>query len=547
MIDVNDEIKQSYDVNTTQIDKIILDNQEYRITNVEYYDDVYNDGNIFGTAIGKCLDFEIENIVDLEGKDVEYQTGIVVNGATKWICLGNFIIRDIDVNDTTNITKVSAMDYMLKSNILYESNMNYEDGTVTLLDVLQEACANSDIELATIDFPNSDFIVDSNQFTGSTLNRQVIQAVAQVSGRIAKIKNNKLHLIGSGSTATKVFSLNNYKEAEIKRATHPINLVSLGMKDVEGENIVLRDEESIAKNGENSLIINDNPFAYTQAKREKLITALFDAVKGFEYKAFSFKCQGLPYLETMDNVQFLDREGNVYDSYVFRFNYKSPNGLESTIEAPSITKAIVNYQNVPNALEIARRTEIIVNKQNQTITQIAEKTTQIESDVANNSTAINNNYQDIIQQLGDYAKEAEVVTIKESVQTIQDESALAIEIAKQVQTDGVTRIDTKTGFTFGEDGLNIEKTGAKVKSKLNEAGLEIKDATGASDKSLLFAGYDEESGETIVKSKNMTVEKYLVIGKYSRVEDFKDTNGNLGTRYVLDRRIIYGKYIWRIQ
>lgn len=407
MIDVSDEIKQAYDMSTTQVDKIILNDQEYRITNVEFYDDVYNEGNIFGTAIAKCLEFQIENIVDLEGKEVEYQTGIIVNGVTQWISLGNFIIQDIEPNDTTNIVKVFAMDYMLKSNTPYQSNLNYGDGTVTLLDVLQEACTNCELTLATMEFPNSDFIVDSNQFAEGTLNKQVFQAVAQISGTIAKIKNNELHLIGPGTEISKVFTLNNYEEAEIKRATHPMNLVSLGMADVEGENVVLRDEASITTNGENSLIINDNPFAYTQAKREQLITALFDAVRGFEYKAYSFKCQGLPYLETMDKVQFLDKEGNTYDSYVFRFNYKSPNGLESTIEAPSIIRATVAYQNVLDALEISKRTEILVNKQEQIIQSVVSQTddqNQKISEVTQTVNELNSKISDI----------ADITTSKES-------------------------------------------------------------------------------------------------------------------------------------
>lgn len=408
MIDVSNEIKQAYDLNTTQVDKIVLNNREHKITNVEYYDDVYNDGNIFGTAIGKCLEFEIENIVNLEGQEVEYQTGIIVNGVAQWISLGNFIIQDIVPNDTTNKTKVASTDYMLKTNTLYQSNLNYGDGTVTLLDVLQEVCTNSGITLATIEFTNSNFIVDSNQFTEGTLNRQVIQAVAQISGTIAKIKNNQLHLIGPDTTTSKVFTLNNYEEAEIKRATHPINLVSLGMAEVEGENVVLRDEASITTNGENSLTINDNPFAYTQAKRKQLITALFDAVKGFEYKAYSFKCQGLPYLETMDKVQFLDKEGNTYDSYVFRFNYKSPNGLESTIEAPSITKAIVAYQNVLNALEISKRTEILVNKQNQTIQSVVSQTDAQNQKIAEVTQTVN----ELNSKISDIA---DITTSKESI------------------------------------------------------------------------------------------------------------------------------------
>ena len=53
----------------------------------------------------------------------------------------------------------------------------------------------------------------------------------------------------------------------LKRNTHPINVVSIGMSQVEGENITLRDEESIAEDEENYLTINDNPFAYTQEKK----------------------------------------------------------------------------------------------------------------------------------------------------------------------------------------------------------------------------------------------------------------------------------------
>lgn len=414
MINVSDEIKQAYNDSTTQLDKIILNNNEYRITNVEYYDDTYEDGNIFGTAIARCLDFEIENNINLEKQEIEYQTGIKINGITQWISLGNFIIQDVEPNDTTNITKVSAMDYMLKTNTPYQTNLKYENGTVRILDVLLEVCNNTGLELATTDFANKDFIVDSNQFSEGTLNRQVIQAVAQISGTFAKIKNdNKLYLITpirktlyvkevdkmlvselnslpieKLSECNNKYSLDSYKELILKRNTHPINLVCLGMSDIEGENIVLRDENSIKKDGENSLIINNNPFAYKQKKREQLITALFETVKGFSYTSFEIKGQAKPYLETGDEVAVIDKKGNVSSSFLFRFNYKSPNGLESEMSAPSIIKATVEYQNVPDALEIAKRTEYMVDKQNQKIESLVsqvgdrtEKETSITQDI----------------------------------------------------------------------------------------------------------------------------------------------------------------------
>ena len=408
MINVTETIKDAYSKSTTQYDKIVLNNEEYAVNNVELDDDCYENGNIFGTAIAKALSFEIDRSVDLEGKEFKYYTGIKTTAGIEWINLGTYITQDVTPNDTTKINTVNAIDCMLKTNIEYNTELNYTGEQITLLQVAQEACSKAGLVLATTNFPNSNFIVDSNQFEQGTLIRQVISAIAQVSGTVAKVKNDdKLYFITPKTTGTvkKIFNLADYSEAEIKRATHPINLVSLGMSNVEGENVVMKDEESIEEDRENSLVINDNPFAYTQEKRQQLITAIFNAVKGFEYKAYTLKAQGLPYLESLDNVQIVDYEGNTYNSFLFRFYHKSPNGLETEMSAPSITDATVNYQNVASALEIAKRTEIIVNKQEQEITAVVEqigdrsdKSTTITQDIDSIQNKVNN-IQDLTREV----------------------------------------------------------------------------------------------------------------------------------------------------
>ena len=412
MINVTDTIKEAYSKSTRQYDKIVLDDVEYAINNVELDDDCYEEGNIFGTAIAKALSFEIDSSVDLEGKEFKYFTGIKTTAGIEWIDLGTYITQDVEINDTTRIATINAMDYMLKTNIEYTSDLQYSNNNITLGQVAQEACNKAGITLATIDFPNVDFIVDSNQFPQGTLIRQVISAIAQISGTVAKVRNDdKLYFITPKTTGPvrKVLNLSDYSEIEIKRATHPINLVSLGMSDVEGENVVMRDEQSILFDGENGLVINDNPFAYTEAKRQQLITAIFNAVKGFEYKAYEMTAQGLPYLETLDNIQMVDFEGNTYNSFLFRFYHKSPNGLETEISAPSITKATVAYQNVASAEQIAKRTEIIVNKQEQTITGIIENQGEFE----NQLTQVEQTVDQIQQQVQDtieYKREVTGVT-----------------------------------------------------------------------------------------------------------------------------------------
>ena len=479
MIQISQKIIDAYKNSTTQADKIIIDNKEYRINNVQYSDDCYEEGNIFGTAIARTLEFDIENTIDLEKKEVEYLTGILVDGEMKWYSLGNFIIQDIEPNDTTNINKVTAMDYMIKSNTEYVTNLDYTSNKITILQVLQEVCKNSQLVLATIDFANNNFIVDSNQFTQGTLNRQVIQAIAQISGTFAKIKSdNKLYfitpkdisltvgkvdqmtvseldnlLVENVSTGDGEYDLNSYKELVLKRNTHPINLVSLGMTNIEGENITLRDESSIAEDGENSLVINDNPFAYTQEKREQLITALFDVVKGFEYTAYEISGQSKPYLETGDSVVVIDKDGNMYNSFLFRFNFKSPNGLESEMSAPSIIKATVAYQNIPSALDLAKRTEIIVNKQEGKITQLTQETTE-------NSEKISKQEQ-TIEGIKDTLSSVET-----KVETVETKADNAQNTANANTTKIATTTEKLTEVEETVDGItqNVSKVEEKVET-----------------------------------------------------------------------------------
>lgn len=267
----------------------------------------------------------------------------------------------------------------------------------------------------------------------------------------------------------------------------------------------------------NTLYIRlDNLFIAQQEE----IDNIYNAVVGFKVHNISCENRGDITLDAWDMIKYVTDDG---EYYTLNENELTYNGVCMSKVNTNIPAGKKNETtNIINAsIDAAiKRVQTIVNEAEASIKTITEKTTVLETKTSENETQINNNYQDIITQLGDYAKEAEIISIQESVSTIQNEASLAVEIAKKVQTDGVDQITTKTGYTFNEDGLTIEKTNAKTKTTLDEVGLDVKDATGASDESLLFAGYDETTGETMVKSKNMTVEKYLVIGKYSRMEDF---------------------------
>lgn len=81
---------------------------------------------------------------------------------------------------------------------------------------------------------------------------------------------------------------------------------------------------------------------------------------------------------------------------------------------------------------------------------------------------------------------------------------------KNEMANGVTKVETETGFTFNNEGLTIEKSGKEMKTQITEDGMTVfKDST-----AVLTAN------NTGVDAKNLRASTYLIIGTRSRFEDF---------------------------
>lgn len=245
----------------------------------------------------------------------------------------------------------------------------------------------------------------------------------------------------------------------------------------------------------------------------------------------SLNKNGYVYIDD-NEILILDKIPKDQAKNVWRFGLGgigfSSNGYEGPFEIAITMDGQINAKFITTGTMSVDRIEGLANKISEYDSQLTEielNMNNITQRVQSNTTDINNNYQDIIQKLGDKAQKDDVVSLENKVETIQTNTDYAIKIGEDIQVNGVSKVKTETGYTFDNDGLTIEKTNAKTKSILNETGLNIKDVTGSNEESLLFAGYDNETGETVVKSKNMTVEKYLTVGKYSRIEDYEEGTG----------------------
>ena len=157
----------------------------------------------------------------------------------------------------------------------------------------------------------------------------------------------------------------------------------------------------------------------------------------------------------------------------------------------------------------------------------------MQDDINKNKTDINNNYQDLVGQLDKKANDEELVTIRNSVETLQTNLMAQTKVTEEIVANGVSKVTTTSG-TFDKNGLTIEKSGAETKTIVNQVGVNVKDS---SDNDALFAGYVDDDkaedneklkaykGQTIVYSNNMIVDNSLMIGTHSRLEDYEDGTG----------------------
>jgi hypothetical protein len=366
-------------------DYIIIDAQRIYVW-FDYYDDCYKDGNIVQNFIMKRIEFEYAESYDFKEKEFKaYKDFQLPDLSWESICYGTFIVTEVKESDTKESVKIVAYDYALKFAQPYVTSLDYTLGTITMLDVIQEVCTACNVTLANTTFPNSTFIVDSNQFDGAPTYGNVVSTVAGMAGSFAKIRgDDQLYLLFHTTTGVTI-SGSEYEEFEDKRDTRPITIISLGISNIEGENIEQRDEAGIVLYGENYLKINDNPFAYTQSKRESLITAIYNNCIGFGYSSMVLKNCLYPQLECGDKITVINKDGDTVETIVLRITYK---GSDITLEAPSEINATVTYSNPITALQANKLTEIRVDKQEQTITSIVDLTQEITNDLTNNYVTV---------------------------------------------------------------------------------------------------------------------------------------------------------------
>lgn len=458
--------------------------------------------------VSKELTLILHNVEINNNNKIKISLGILVDNDYEDIPLGIFNIQGIPTTDKDKkIIKLRDNSVLFDFNYNGQTLIDENGGTATKLQILKDICNQANVVC------NIEEFIGANETFGfyddSITARTYISYLAEQAGAIPTI-NRDGELI--------FIYLNNLATQRI-----PLSIVE---KYTIGENYKISRvvyEDAIRKfefgpNDYDNLFLNSaNPFISSQEQ----IQEIYNIVNGFEINSISTgKIIGDPAIDHYDLVE-------IYDDYV-----EDENVIAKTLANQNFIYNGVMTTNFDTEIGLEQKKENVNINSEATFkkwakTSIDNNTAEISmisSNITTLNTTVNNNYQEIVKKFDDYIPQGDLITVENTVKQLQTDTYTKTEINTKLTDGSVTKVLSTAG-TFDENGLTIEKTNAKTKGNFNETGVTVMDATGSSNTELLFAGYDENLKETIVRSKNMNVTKYFTIGKNSRMEDYEDGTG----------------------
>ena len=406
----------------TEDDNVVL--TEADIVDVTYEDYRYVDTaticigqfvarDISGTVLNYNSDLVIEN------KEIKVEMGVKIGETTTYYSLGNFLITAPENNDVAGTTDFEAMDYTKKFNQEFDAT----DLTFpcTALQLAQYCCNKCGVELATTTFTNSTFIVPNNQYETGDTYRKVMQDIGKLAYSWIRIGwDNKCYIDFSVPSTTiddyNEITTHNYYDLTVQNEKFgPVNRVVIGMSDVEGENAYVEDGDSIAANGVCELQIMDCNITYTPELRQQAITGA-SRLFGLTFVPIEINTTGHPWLLGNELIEIEKTDGTKITTIPFDRTIEYAGHIKTKLVASADTKTETEYKN-PGTLENAvKQTRILVDKQNQTITQVVENVSQYD----NRITQVEQDVDSISQQVSQITDLTREVTNTSSISTGED-------------------------------------------------------------------------------------------------------------------------------
>lgn len=267
----------------------------------------------------------------------------------------------------------------------------------------------------------------------------------------------------------------------------------------------------------NTLVVMGNYLLTTTDSDTLLPVAqtLYEQLKDLTYTPCKVKLPGGMDIRAGDRITVTDKNGTSFETLVMKkVQAGQMDTLESTGSYCRDSSAAVNHEDYrtlnSKLMELRKDSDglfLTVSAQQQELAAVSGSAADIRLQ-ANELSAQ-------IKQVKADSNEA-VSGVSSALRSLQQEvsakmTAEGVEL--QIQTaleNGAEKVVTKTGFSFDEEGLTVEKSGSEMKTQITENGMVVSQ----NGQAVLTANNQG------VDAKNLHATTYLIVGSNSRFENY---------------------------
>ena len=425
-----------------------------------------------------------------------------------------FYVTEVHRDENTNELSVTAYDalknaeYHTTSEVMLNLPLSILDTAIAFADFVEGV--DSDIKL--INWPEDDRTMFNHlpilpNFGGAETMRQAFDDVAEATYSVYYLDNTdtlcfkrlkKDEDADLAITKDHYFTLSsktNRRLAAICRATEL------------GDNVTA----SIEASG-TTQYVRDNAF---WDNREDIADVLNEAIArmgGFTINQFDCSWRGNFLLEIGDKIDLTTKDNGVVCSYIIDDTISYDGSIKEKTAWTYTSDDAATDTNPTTIGEKLNQTFAKVDKMNATVELVASRTENIDETISSiklNNDRITATVENIDKEFNKLS--GEIDTLNEKVSASMDAESVNILIETALSSGAVDTVVTKTGFSFKEDGLTIEKSDSDISTVINEDGMNI--LRGGS--SILVA---DSKG---VMAEDLHATTYLLVGENSRFESYK--------------------------
>lgn len=335
------------------------------------------EGNIL-KSIMTCIEVETNVDIPLNTK-FNLQYGLKVNGSYEYLSFNNYIVYSSEKQEDKACYRIIAYDEMLDTMKDYEQvNIAYPCTVANYVEALAEELGYT---YTSGSFPNDTRILNGDYFVNAGYTyRDVLDDIAEVTASNIIVKNGEL-IISNSVQTNETFDDKFIKTTNADFKVYgPINSIVLSRSI--SDNIYAKDQESIEENGLFEIKISDNQIM-NNINRNEYISAIYNKLHGTYFTLYDFDSIGIGYLEPLDKFSITIGETSYSDLILFNDNYVSKDGISENLHMEEPVQSQTDYKKADTTDQRINQTNLIVDKQAQTITGLI---TTVEDNVEQVST-----------------------------------------------------------------------------------------------------------------------------------------------------------------